>query len=126
PLEEAARNLPGGVHPLLDVDGEREEVCALARLRAPLGGGEHHRLASANDDGAVRLLREMAGFEADLLVPDLNGDLRPALGRDTHQLSSTLLVEGGSSSQSLPTWPVDSLELPPSVFLGASGAGRAP
>src|SRR5204862_4839956 len=26
--------------------------------------------------------------------------LRPALGRDTHQLSSTLLVEGGSSSQS--------------------------
>src|SRR5207253_4138922 len=50
-------------------------------------------------DSAVRLLREMAGFEADLLVPNLDGDLRPALGRDTHQLSSTLLVEGGSSSQ---------------------------
>src|SRR5205814_6236936 len=98
-LEEAARDLAGGVHPLLDVDGEREEVCALARLGAPLGCGEHHRVASADDDSAVRLLREMAGFEADLLVPNLDGDLRPALGRDTHQLSSTLLVEGGSSSQ---------------------------
>ena len=123
-LEEAARDLAGGVHPLLDVDGEREEVCALARLGAPLGCGEHHRVASADDDGAVRLLREMAGFEADLLVPDLDGDLRPALGRDTHQLSSTLLVEGGSSSQTVVC--SGSLELPPSVLLGASGAGRAP
>ncbi len=93
-LEEAARDLPGGVHPLLDVDGEREEIGTFARLCAPLGRGEHHRLASANDDGAVRLLREMAGFEADLLCPDLDGDLRPALGRDTHQLSSTLLCGG--------------------------------
>jgi hypothetical protein len=100
PLEETAGDLPGGVHPLLDVDGEREEVCALARLGAPLGCGEHHRVAATDDDCAVRLLREMAGFEADLLRSDLNGDLRPALGRDTHQLSSTLLVEGGSSSQS--------------------------
>jgi hypothetical protein len=68
------------------VDGEREEVRPLARLGAPLGGGEHHRLAGADDDGAVRLLRELAGLEADLLVPDLDGDLRPALGRDTHSI----------------------------------------
>ena len=121
-LEEAARDLAGGVHPLLDVDGEREEVCALARLGAPLGRGEHHRVATANDDGAVRLLREVAGFEADLLVPDLNGDLRPALGRDTHQLSSTLLVEGGSSSQAN-EWARSNFHPP---VLGASGVGRAP
>jgi len=91
PLEKAARDLAGGVHPLLDVDREREEVCALARFHTALGRGEHHRVACADDDCAVRLLREVAGFEADLLVSDLDGDLRPALGRDTHQLSSTLL-----------------------------------
>ena len=125
-LEEAARDLAGGVHALLDVDGQREEVGALARLGASLGGGEHHRVASADDDSAVRLLREMAGFEADLLVSHLDGDLRPALGRDTHQLSSTVLVEGGSSSQPVGCVSVGSLELPPSVYLGASGAGRAP
>ena len=34
-LEEAARDLPGGVHALLDVDGEREEVRAFARFRPP-------------------------------------------------------------------------------------------
>ena len=100
-LEEAARDLAGGVHPLLDVDGEREEVCALARLSAPLCCGEHHRVAATDDDCAVRLFREVAGLEADLLVSDLYGDVRPALGRDTHQLSSTLLVEGGSSSQTV-------------------------
>src|SRR5581483_2065819 len=122
-LEEAARDLAGGVHPLLDVDGEREEVCALARLGASLGCGEHHRVASADDDGAVRLLREMAGFEADLLLSDLDGDLRPALGRDTHQLSSTLLVEGGSSSQSNAAGLARTSTL---LFSGASGAGRAP
>src|SRR6185437_15404668 len=96
-LEEAAGDLAGGIHPLLHVDREREEVGTFARLCAPLGRGEHHCVAPADDDGAVRLLREMAGFEADLLVSNLDGDLRPALGRDTHQLSSTLLVEGGSS-----------------------------
>ncbi len=124
-LEEAARDLAGGVHPLLDVDGEREEVCALARLGASLGCGEHHRVASADDDSAVRLLREMAGFEADLLGSDLDGDLRPALGRDTHQLSSTLLVEGGSSSQ--PIGCCGGLARTSTLrVLGANGVGRAP
>jgi hypothetical protein len=27
------------------------------------GGDEDHRIAEANDDGAVRLFRELAGFE---------------------------------------------------------------
>src|SRR5690348_10196045 len=44
-LEEAARDLAGGVHALLDVDGEREEVRAFARLDPALGGRENHRLA---------------------------------------------------------------------------------
>src|SRR5207244_6762329 len=86
-----AGDLAGGVHPLLDVDREREEVGALARLLPPLRRGEHHRIAAADDDRAVRLLRELARLERDLLVPDLDGDLRETLGRDTHELSSTLL-----------------------------------
>jgi hypothetical protein len=49
-LEEAARDLAGGVHPLFDVDGEREEVRALAGLHPSRRGGEHHRVARADDD----------------------------------------------------------------------------
>ena len=48
-LEEAAGDLPGGVHALFDVDREREEVLALARLLPTLGRGEHHRVAGADD-----------------------------------------------------------------------------
>ena len=43
-LEEAAGDLAGRVHPLLDVDGEREEVRALARLGAALRRSEDHRV----------------------------------------------------------------------------------
>ena len=75
-LEEAAGDLPGGVHALLDVDGEREEVRALARLHPPLRRREHHRLAGADDDGAVGLLGELARLEADLLVTDGHRDRR--------------------------------------------------
>ena len=46
-LEEAAGDLPGGVHALLDVDGEREEVRALARLLPALRRREHHRVAAS-------------------------------------------------------------------------------
>src|SRR5579862_53290 len=86
PLEEAARDLPGGVHPLLDVNGQGEEIRAFTRLRAPLRGGEHHRVAAPDDNGAVRLLRELARLEGDLLLSNLDGDPRQALGRDTHSI----------------------------------------
>ncbi len=111
-LEEAAGDLARGVHALLDIDRQRKEVGALAGLRPSDCGGENHRLATADDDCAIRLLREVAGFEADLLLSHLDGDLRPAIGRDTHKLSSTVLWEGGSSSQLV--LAAGSLELPPS------------
>ncbi len=122
-LEEAARDLAGGVHPLLDVDGEREEVRALARLHAALRGGEHHRLAGPHDDGAVGLLRELAGLERDLLLSNLDGDLSPVLGRDTHRLSSTLL-ERRVGVESAPRR--SSLNFHSPFVLDAIGAGRAP
>src|ERR671936_869673 len=87
-LEEAAGDLAGGVHPLLDVDGEREEVGALARLHAPLGGGQDHRVALTNDNGTVGLLSELARLEGDLAARDLHRDGGRALRCNAH-LSST-------------------------------------
>ena len=125
-LEEAARDLARGVHALFDVDRQREEVGVLSGLRASHCGGENHCLARANDDSAVRLLRELAGFEADLLLSNLDGDLRPAFGRDTHMLSSTVLC-GGRELEPAPSVAdvrARSNFHPPDA--GASGAGRAP
>ena len=71
-LEERAGDLPGGVHPLLDVDRQREEVgvAQVARGRRR----EHHRVALADDDGAPCLLRDPSGLERDLAPGDLHGE----------------------------------------------------
>ena len=63
-LEERAGDLARGVHALLDVDGQREEVdvAEVARGR----GAEDHRVALADDDGAGGLLGHLAGLEGDL------------------------------------------------------------
>ena len=63
PAEERAGDLAGGVHPLFDVDGEGEEVGALAHLSSSRRGGEHDRVADPGDDGAVRLTGQLAGLE---------------------------------------------------------------
>ena len=73
PLEEAAGDLPGGVHPLLDVDREREEVRVRPRIRTADGRREDHGLARAAEDCAVCLLGEPARLEDDLLTADLDG-----------------------------------------------------
>ena len=69
-LEEAAGDLPGGVHPLLDVhrQGEEVDVAEVAGGR----GAEHHRVAGADDDRAACLLGELAGLEADLGACDVD------------------------------------------------------
>ena len=72
-LEKAARDLPGGVHALLDVDREREEVRAFARLRPALRRAEDDGVAGADDDCAVGLLRDLPRLERDLLAADLDG-----------------------------------------------------
>src|SRR5262249_18991085 len=83
-LEEAARDLPGGVHPLFDVDREREEVRALARLHPALRGRKHHRVARPDDDCAVGLLRELPRLERDLAPADRHADVREALNGNRH------------------------------------------
>jgi hypothetical protein len=69
-LDEAARDLARGVHPLLEVDGEREEVEAGARLRA-VGGPEDHGVAVANGDRAAGEACELAGLDGQRAAADL-------------------------------------------------------
>ena len=64
--EEGAGDASRGVHPLLDVNGEREEVDGVPRGLCRGGGGQQHGVAVEIDRGrAVRLLSEDAGFETD-------------------------------------------------------------
>ena len=72
-LEEAARDLAGGVHPLLDVDRQGEEVRVGTRVLPPDRGREDHRVPAADDDRAVRLLCELARLEAELVRPHVDG-----------------------------------------------------
>ena len=71
-LEEAAGDLARGVHALLDVDGQGEEVDV---PEVSCGGrGEDHRVPRLDDHGAAGLLGQLAGLERNLVPPDLYGD----------------------------------------------------
>ena len=69
-LDEAARDLARGVHPLLEVDREREEVEAGAGL-GPVGGAEHHGVAVADGDGAAGEACELAGLDGQRATTEL-------------------------------------------------------
>ena len=97
-LEETAGDLPGGVHALFDVDRQREEVGAFAALHLPLRGREDHRLAGADDDGAVRLLGELARLERHLLLAHGHRDRGEGFGHRAH-LCLHFLVESRGLSQ---------------------------
>ena len=71
-LEKAAGDLAGGVHLLLDIDGEGEEVGSLTRLAATDGGREHDRGAAAHGDCTVGLAGQLPGREGDLLAADVD------------------------------------------------------
>ena len=69
-LDEAARDLARGVHPLLEVDRQREEIEAGAGLGA-VGGAEHHGVAVADGDGAAGEPCELAGFDGQRATTEL-------------------------------------------------------
>ena len=62
-LEEAAGDAARGVGVFAVVDRERQEVDAFARARRVARRDEHHRVAQADDDGAVGLLGQLAGLD---------------------------------------------------------------
>jgi hypothetical protein len=62
-LDEAARDLTGGVHLLFKLDLEGEEVDPLARLVRRGGGRQDDGLAVGHEDRAAGLLRHAARLE---------------------------------------------------------------
>ena len=64
--EERARDLARGVHALLNVDGQREEVDVVARVLRRGGRGQQHRvLVEVGRDRPARLARELPRFKTD-------------------------------------------------------------
>ena len=98
--------LPGGVHALLDVDGEGEEVDALTDALGGGGGDEHDGVADADDDGAVGLAGQLAGLEGQGLVGAADGT------RDTEWLPPWDVSfwgprspdRGGRAAGPVPSW----------------------
>ena len=91
-LEERAGNLPGGIHPLLDIDGEREKICV-----AEISGGrgrKDHRVALADHDGPACLLCDPSGLERDLAPGDLHGE--PGDGVTAHVITFLSAFGGGA------------------------------
>ena len=83
-LEERAGDFPGGVHALLDVHRQREEVDVAQG--AGDGCREHHRVALADDHCAGGLLGHPAGLKRDLATGDLHGDPRNGITTHIHCL----------------------------------------
>ena len=77
-LEEAAGNAAGGIGLLLIVDREGKEVATGRRLFHAHRGDEHHRLAHADENGAVGLTREFSRFERYGVFSKLKAFLRMA------------------------------------------------
>ena len=73
PAEEAAGDAPGGVHPLLDVDREREEVDALAHALGGVGGDQCFGAADLGDHGSLALEGQLARLEREGLVGAADG-----------------------------------------------------
>ena len=69
-LEEAAGDAARGVGVFPVVDGQRQKVDAFARVRRAACRDEDHRVAVADDDRAVGLLGELAGFDLEGVLAD--------------------------------------------------------
>ena len=63
-FEEAAGNAARGVGVFAVVDRQRQKIDAFRALRRTARRDEHDRIAGSDDDGAVGLLGELAGFES--------------------------------------------------------------
>jgi hypothetical protein len=73
PAEERAGDLAGGVGPLLDVDGEGEEVGPLPHGSGRGGRGQQDGVADAGEHGAVGQLGQLSGLERQGAVGATDG-----------------------------------------------------
>ncbi len=71
--EEGTGDATGGIHPLLEVDGEREEVDAFAHRLVGGGGGQHLGSTQRGHHGTVGLTGQLAGGEGKRLAAYLTG-----------------------------------------------------
>ena len=119
PAEEAAGDAPGGVHPLLDVDGEGEEVDALAHALGGVGGDQGF--------GAGRSWRPRrpGDWKASLPVSNERVLSVPLMGPETMMASAMCCLlrrpgtppAGSEAAGPVPSWR------PPSACRGASAPG---
>ena len=86
--EEAAGDLARGVHALLHVHGQREEVHVAGIARG--GGAQHHRLPCRDYNRPRRLLGVLAGLELDRGAADLQRDA-------AHSISHVVLPSSAAS-----------------------------
>ena len=73
PAEEAAGDAPGGVHPLLDVDREREEVDAVTNALGGVRGDQCFGAGDLGDHGSLGLEGQLARLEREGLVGAADG-----------------------------------------------------
>ena len=83
-LEEGAGDFPGGVHALLDVHRQREEVDVAQAARD--GGREDHRVALTDYYRAGGLLGHPAGLKRNLATGNLHGNPRNGITTHIHCL----------------------------------------
>jgi len=74
-LDEAARDLSGGIHALFVIDGEREKIGPLAGLFGGHCGGQYHGVAIADEHRSVGLFGELARFEREAACADFGFNL---------------------------------------------------
>src|SRR5208337_1730077 len=97
-LDKSAGNSSGSVGVLAVVDGEREKVDALPRVRVGAGSGENNVIADAHNARAMRLLRQFASFKVNgFAAVQLDADFKLV---DAVQCSSHLFVHFLSSFRS--------------------------
>ena len=98
-LDEAARDLARGVHALLELDREREEVEARAGI-GPVGRPEHQGVAVADGDGTAGEACKPAGLDGQRTTTELRlEDLRQG------NCSSLVVEEGDDLRAGRPTGP---------------------
>ena len=117
-LDEAAGDLAGRVHPLLEVHREREEVQARARL-GPVRGAEQDGIAVGDGDRSAGQAGELARLDGEGAAAELDGK------GEGHERSFLARVGDGPLPAFRADLRVHEAGVLPRLQRVLSGAGRA-